>query len=591
MATNASATFTALNETNYKTLLGLVEFFRLSQPPRLRETIHCLQATLSIEGLPQIEKARCRLNLAKLLLQHTRNVGHARGHLEEAHQISSYIKDIESDKIFFESTSTLATVYSEQNQGTLAKKILQKSLERSGTSPLKNWHYRLIFQLSEAHAHDKEFSVAIELLSALGEIRATENNHQYVRLLYMLSKCLLLLANKELPKFEQSLNQAEGVKKDFVARTNSIQRCETVKIFSGFLKLYYYIVTGRPKTGKEDLKELQKSIQLLAATPDEVTSPDDPEAFHWMPKDHLCILVYLVTVMHSMHSGLMARAIRHTEKALALIEKTKAVGNDNQMTLIFNLSLLEHAVMCKIVQGQGAQAIQEVEKACKICSLDPKLMTLMKPVIHALLGLYGMSMNLMADAEEQFKRALSLSNNQCDVYSLAALNLAIIYVREGPARYMQLRQLLEGVDSDSVVRSKNLHSSYFYMMGLKTFFSSKYDDSRKFLQESIRIANTEDLNRMTACALILLGHVVTSLQNPQEAVGLVVPAMQVANKIPDVYLQLWASSLMKDIYHMLGDVNHEREGGQLHNMYTTQLLHDHFTAGQRPEHALLKDFR
>ena len=35
---------------------------------------------------------------------------------------------------------------------------------------------------------------------------------------------------------------------------------------------------------------------------------------------------------------------------------------------------------------------------------------------------------------------------------------------------------------------------------------------RRFLRESLRIANTEDLSRMTACALILLGHVLMSTQ-------------------------------------------------------------------------------
>jgi len=41
---------------------------------------------------------------------------------------------------------------------------------------------------------------------------------------------------------------------------------------------------------------------------------------------------------------------------------------------------------------------------------------------------------------------------------------------------------------------------------------------------------------------------------------------------------------------MKNDTSHEQEGAQLHNMFTTQLLQDHFTAGQKPEHALLKDF-
>ena len=76
--------FSPVDESDYETLLGLAEFFRTSQPSRIRETIHCLQATLSIETLPAFEKARSRLNLAKLLLVHTKNIGHARAQLEQA---------------------------------------------------------------------------------------------------------------------------------------------------------------------------------------------------------------------------------------------------------------------------------------------------------------------------------------------------------------------------------------------------------------------------------------------------------------------------------------------------------------------------
>jgi len=584
---------TDTDKTNYKLLLGLAEFFRLSKPPRLRETIHCLQGTLSIETLPALEKARCRLNLGKLLLLHTKNVGHARGHLEEAHRLSSFVKDAAcgSDGVFFESTSLLASVCVEQSHNTLAKTILRKALERSVMSMQKHWHYRLIFQLAEAHVRDNEFSVAVELLSVLGEETAKQNGHEYTRLLYMLSKCLLLLANKDLPKFEKHLNELEVVKKEYCSNTaHPLQRLEMVKVFAGFLKVYYYIITGRPKTGKDDLRELQKSIQSLAAQPETAGGDDDPEAFQWMSKDHLCILVYLVTVMHSMHTGLMERALKYTDKAFAVIEKLKSISADTQLTMLFNLSLLEHAVMCKIVQGQGSQAVQDIGKACKICGQDPKLSSMLKPVIHALLGLYGMSMNLMSEAEEQFKKAISTSNSKCDVYCMAALNLAIIYIRGGTTKTHQFKTLLEGLSSDTITSSKNLRSSYFYMMGLKTFFDSNYEDAKRFLRESLRIANTEDLSRMTACALILLGHVLMSTRHADEAASMVVPAMQVANKIPDVYLQLWASSLLKDIYGMMNDTDHEKEGTQLHNMFTTQLLQDHFAAGQKPEHALLKDF-
>ena len=51
--------------------------------------------------------------------------------------------------------------------------------------------------------------------------------------------------------------------------------------------------------------------------------------FLWMPKEHLCVLVYVVTVMHSMQAGYMDKAQKYTEKAFLQIEKLK------RNTLIF----------------------------------------------------------------------------------------------------------------------------------------------------------------------------------------------------------------------------------------------------------------
>ena len=73
--------------TSYKALVGLAEYFRTCQPPKIRECIHCLQASLNI-GLPAILDARVRLNIGKLLLLQTNNVGHARSHLQQAVRIA-----------------------------------------------------------------------------------------------------------------------------------------------------------------------------------------------------------------------------------------------------------------------------------------------------------------------------------------------------------------------------------------------------------------------------------------------------------------------------------------------------------------------
>lgn len=54
-----------------------------------------------------------------------------------------------------------------------------------------------------------------------------------------------------------------------------------------------------------------------------VSSGNAGEMFIWMPKQHLYVLVYLVTVMHSMQAGYMNKAQEYTDKALAQIEKLK----------------------------------------------------------------------------------------------------------------------------------------------------------------------------------------------------------------------------------------------------------------------------
>ena len=59
------------------------------------------------------------------------------------------------------------------------------------------------------------------------------------------------------------------------------------------------------------------------------------------------------------------------------------------------------------------------------------------------------------------------------------------------------------------------------------------------------MANAEDLNRLTVCALVLLGHIFLSLGNSKESMNMVNPAMQLSSKIPDTHVQLWASAILK----------------------------------------------
>lgn len=65
------------------------------------------------------------------------------------------------------------------------------------------------------------------------------------------------------------------------------------------------------------------------------------------------------------------------------------------------------------------------------------------------------------------------------------------------------------------------------------------------------MANAEDLNRLTSCSLVLLGHIFLSLGNRKESSNMVAPAMQLASKIPDVHVQLWASAILRGWWNFI----------------------------------------
>lgn len=68
---------------------------------------------------------------------------------------------------------------------------------------------------------------------------------------------------------------------------------------------------------------------------------------------------------------------------------------------------------------------------------------------------------------------------------------------------------------------------------------------RLFLQEALKLANTEDLHKLTACGLVLLGQIFLQLGKTHEVLEMVNPAMQLAQKIPEVNIQLWGTAMLK----------------------------------------------
>lgn len=78
---------------------------------------------------------------------------------------------------------------------------------------------------------------------------------------------------------------------------------------------------------------------------------------------------------------------------------------------------------------------------------------------------------------------------------------------------------------------------------------------RRFLRETLKMANAEDLNRLTSCSLVLLSHVFLSIGNSKESMNMVTPAMQLASKIPDIHVQLWGNAILKGTNFKIFEIN------------------------------------
>ncbi|XP_065210046.1 MAU2 chromatid cohesion factor homolog [Planococcus citri] len=563
----------------YLSLLGLAENFRTSSPPNIKFCIQCLQAVFNFKPPPRVE-ARTHLQLGNILISHTKNTDLARNHLEQAWRLSQGINGF--DDVKFEAASVLADLYEQQSQSNLSKPILRKAIELSQHNVY--WHCRLVFQLAQIHATEKDYESASRLLE-VGVDYAHISSASYTKVLFMLSRSMLLLIDKKVTEASSLLNTAGYHVENW---TGSQCQKEYLKVFSLFLQVCHYLMGGQVKSVKPCLKQLQQSMLTIMQPSwpsDEASGGSNMgDMFMWMPKEQLYVVVYLVTVMHSVQAGYMDKAQKYTDKALTQIEKLKVVDNKPILS-VFQLMLLEHIVMCRFVMGNKAMALQEMSQVVSLCNQYPRLLQSHRPQIHTLIGLYAMSMNCMNAAEAQFTTAIKLSQER-ELWTFANLNLAIVYLRQ--KRDQEFNALFERINPESLTtHSHSLRAAAYYVQGLQSFFLARYNEAKRYLRETLKMANAEDLNRLTSCSLVLLGHIFLSLGNSRESMNMVTPAMQLASKIPDIHVQLWASAILKDLYRMCNDPARENEAFQMHSNFSQVLLNDHFTSSKMPEHNLI----
>ncbi|CAH8591525.1 unnamed protein product [Schistosoma bovis] len=598
----------------YAALLGLAETFRTMSPPNMRLAVHCLKAILQFKLSVNLE-ARTHLQLGRLLFHYSKSDEQTKFHLEKARTLGAHLK-ASDDSIKFEAATLLAEFFERKGKRYEATCILNDAIRLSNNSPY--WHCRILLELAQAHIAERDVNSACEIL-AMGSEYARLHNSDYTNGLFLLSKCMLLLASRQLPEVTVTLTNVSRLIEQF--KGNMYHR-EALRVFYLVLHVSFYLISGQAKSAHPILRQLHQSIQQFAAMDEaDTTSTNEIERFHWMPREHMVILVYLVTVMQSMQAGMLDRAKRSAEKALIQIEKL-SVFDTSPLLTVFHLSLLEHTAMGRLVMGVQTAAAQDIGQAYRICQANPALMYKRLPQLHTLIGLYAMSMNCMNQAENQFKYALRLiagpqqvtgcrttNPNDKNLLSLTnstrascqpdgprdslsvliCLNLALVHIRKGNT--VECEALLNEVFSCGIHVLEGcccLRAAADYVRAFQAFYENRLTDAKLFLRETVRLGNEEELHRLSASAFITMGQIHLNEQNTAEGHKMISAAIHIANRLPDIGIQLWATALLKGVANLRGDTQEETRWFTEHDRFSKIVIHEHMRAISAPEHSLIE---
>ncbi|KAH8872779.1 MAU2 chromatid cohesion factor like [Schistosoma japonicum] len=552
----------------YASLLGLAETFRTMSPPNMRLAVHCLKAILQFK-LPVNLEARTHLQLGRLLFHYSKSDEQTKFHLEKARTLGAHLK-ADDDSIKFEAATLLAEFFERKGKRYEATCILNDAIRLSNNSPY--WHCRILLELAQAHIAERDVNSACEIL-AMGSEYARLHNSDYTNGLFLLSKCMLLLASRQLPEVTVTLTTASRLIEQF---KGTMYHREALRVFYLVLHVSFYLISGQAKSAHPILRQLHQTDNA---------SINEIDRFHWMPREHMVILVYLVTVMQSMQAGMLDRAKRSAEKALIQIEKL-SVFDTSPLLTVFHLSLLEHTAMGRLVMGVQTAAAQDIGQACRICQANPTLMYKRLPQLHTLIGLYAMSMNCMNQAENQFKYALKLiagpqqtigcrsgsgdknllslttsTRASCQpdgprdsLSVLICLNLALI---EYGCHYKALLNEVFSCGAHVLEGCYCLRAAADYVRAFQAFYENRLLDAKSFLRE------TE-------------GHKMISA------------AIHIANRLPDIGIQLWATALLKGVANLRGDTQEETRWFTEHDRFSKIVIHEHMRAISAPEHSLIE---
>jgi MAternally-affected-uncoordination protein len=277
-------------------------------------------------------------------------------------------------------------------------------------------------------------------------------------------------------------------------KTSNGLQTEYLKIYFLVLQVTYFIQCSQMKSVRNTLKSLHHYVQALATRFDTgneqslMLTSNPVENLYWMHKDHMGILAYLLTVIHTVQTGCFDKAQKLMEKALFNLEKLRLkeqtmhstfslYSSTTYITNKLNIMIVENQIRCSIAMGDKCQAVKQIGDAFLLCERDVKLFKSYSPQLHCLLGVYALATNCTDAAISQFNLSLKSTGDQ-DLWLYCLMNLALCHLPHmavSATSKAQLLSILENITPEKIqTHSICLNSFSNYFKALKFFLNNNH---------------------------------------------------------------------------------------------------------------------
>uniref|UniRef100_A0A183AA06 MAU2 chromatid cohesion factor homolog n=1 Tax=Echinostoma caproni TaxID=27848 RepID=A0A183AA06_9TREM len=176
---------------------------------------------------------------------------------------------------------------------------------------------------------------------------------------------------------------------------------------------------------------------------------------------------------------------------------------------------------------------------------------------------------------------------------LICLNLALVHIRKGNTT--ECEALLNEVFTSGIHILDGcycLRAAASYVRAFQAFYENRLSDAKAHLRETVRLGKEEELHRLSASAFVTMGQIHLNEGNTSEGHKMTSAAIHVANRLPDIGIQLWASALLKGVANLRGDTEEETRWFSEHDRFSKLVIDEHMRAISAPEHQLIEvDYR